>query len=483
MYSLAKNLITEKDLSRKISLLENLVNHPQLTAKELAANIGTTERTVFNDIQSLRSDLPMGWQLEADGNNGLSLISADYATTNEVWEYFMKDSISIQLIKKLLFSKKLAVQTFVNTHGISFETLKRHTKKVNQKLKDFQLRITVSATAISLTGEESSIRVFYHRLLLPFTHNNFFFEEYAIHQTNYRDFLARISRAGIGIETEEIFGTCWFFINTIRIKAGCLTEDFHFDEEDALFKLYHKDLEKLYASEGIRLNKTEHFFAFFCFIESWNYSVIPDAFLKNLLLKEYPDLFAGANRFVSGLSAALNQNNLDKSDLTENLVLFLLKYFESKQLSDKFLLEYHELSSLSQRRFPELYQLISQEVKNYGLDYLSDSGYVINTLAFLIKEALYSISPRQITAYFLFQGEPAWKSFLYRELQDLLGNRVHLKNLNTDELSNYQLEENDIIISNYPLQYQSKQTVVYVSSIPTQNEMQEIRELIRPFYL
>ena len=47
MYSMLKKIITEKDIYRQILLLEQLLNHSQLTAKELAEKIGTTERTIF----------------------------------------------------------------------------------------------------------------------------------------------------------------------------------------------------------------------------------------------------------------------------------------------------------------------------------------------------------------------------------------------------------------------------------------------------
>ncbi|WP_321382538.1 helix-turn-helix domain-containing protein [uncultured Enterococcus sp.] len=483
MYSLAKRLITEKDIRRKVALLENLVNHPQLTARELAERIQTTQRTVFNDIQGLRMELPEGWSLEADGNNGLSLTSTEHATTNEVWEYFMKDSISIQIVRELLSSKSVQVQSFLHAQGISFETLKRHLNKLNKELKAFQLKISVSAASFEWAGDESSIRIFYHRLLLPFTHNNFFFDEYPIHQANYAHFLRRINRTLLKVDTEEVFGTCWFFINTIRIKSGCLIEDMTFEKNDILFNLYQEELEKLYTLEGIHLNPTEAFFAFFAFMESWNYSTPPTDELKNILLKNYELLYSSCGQFMNQLIEKLHQPKLEDSPLLDNLVLFLLKYYESRRLSDRFLLEYQELFPFSQQRFPALYQLIQEEVASYELTYLPHSGYVLNTITLLVQEAMYLVSPKQITAYFLFQGEPAWKNFLFRELQDLTGNRVQVEAVNTDGLENAQLVEDDLIISNYPLAKKYKQTIVYISSIPTQNELQELRELIVPLYL
>lgn len=68
MYSMLKRVITEKDLLRQIRLLEQLLNVPQLTAKRLATQIQTTERTVFSDLQYIRSQLPADWSIETDSS-------------------------------------------------------------------------------------------------------------------------------------------------------------------------------------------------------------------------------------------------------------------------------------------------------------------------------------------------------------------------------------------------------------------------------
>lgn len=47
MYSLMKKIITEKDIRRHVSLVEQLLNHTKITVNELAEIIGTTERTIF----------------------------------------------------------------------------------------------------------------------------------------------------------------------------------------------------------------------------------------------------------------------------------------------------------------------------------------------------------------------------------------------------------------------------------------------------
>ncbi|MDO2410527.1 helix-turn-helix domain-containing protein [Enterococcus faecium] len=149
--------------------------------------------------------------------------------------------------------------------------MKRHVTKINQRLASYDLQIDLTKYTACILGKERAIRTFYHRLLIPFTHNNYFFEDYSIHESHYFQFLRNLSQTELAVETEEIFETCWFFINTIRIKANCrLDSSIHINS--TLSSLYDSALKKLYLTEGIYLKNTELSFASFCFLESWNYN-------------------------------------------------------------------------------------------------------------------------------------------------------------------------------------------------------------------
>lgn len=181
MYSLLKKIITEKDIQRQVSLLEQLLNRPTITVKELSQQIQTTERTIFSDLQLIREQLPAGWQIDSS-SQGIQLINEEKMLANDLWTLFLPQSISVQLVKALFFTKKITTATFLQENGLSLETLKRHTAKINQRLKPYHIRIKLTAKTAQLLGDESAIRIFFHRLLIPFTHNNYFFEEYAIHE-------------------------------------------------------------------------------------------------------------------------------------------------------------------------------------------------------------------------------------------------------------------------------------------------------------
>lgn len=482
MYSMLKKIITEKDIQRQILLLEQLLNQQAITAKNLSATIGTTERTIFSDLQLIREQLPLGWSIETD-SSGIRLVNASNALTNDIWELFLDQSVSVQLVKELFFTKELVTPVFLQNSGVSLETLKRHTKKINKQLKSYHIEIKLTASSAQLLGEESAIRIFYHRLLVPFTHNNYFFTDYAIHEEHYFQFLKKINRSSVSVDTEQIFGACWFFINTIRIKANCRIETFPFEQSDALFALYAPHLEDLYAKEGIYLQGEEIFFAFFCFLESWNYDNHYGTQLKNVFNQQYGTLETAVQSFVAHLAEEIELPRLTATPLASNLVLLLIKYIESPVLSEMFQLEYQELIMSRQNQWLDFNTRNQQLLAILGTEAaIHYPDYFFNLASLLEQQAIFSLQPHMLTIYFIYQGEPAWKAFLQQELADYLGNRVILKAIEWTELAQIQLNETDLLVSNFPLE-QVAHPVFYISSIPTKNELHQLKELTLDPYL
>ncbi|MGX7198078.1 helix-turn-helix domain-containing protein [Enterococcus olivae] len=477
MYSLLKKIITEKDIHRHVSLLEQLLNHPKITAKELSLQIQTTERTIFSDLQLIREQLPDGWQIETSAQ-GIQLIKEKNQSTNELWTLFLPQSISVRFIKELFFHKVIKTSEFLRANGLSLETLKRHTSKINQHLLAYNINIQLTAKQAKLSGEESAIRVFFHRLLIPFTHNNYFFEEYVIHEEHYFQFLNQLNRSSLAVETEQIFGTCWFFINTIRIKANCRVHAFRFNEKDPLYQLYRDKLKKLYEKEGVYLLEEEAFFAFFCFLESWNYNNKYSK--KNILTNFYPVLATIAEQLTAQVSQQ-SQVDFQYSSLSENLLLLLLKYSESTWLSEQFQLEYQELIAVRKdsghyRSDEEILAILQPAIQ------LKNPKYLINLISLLEQQAFFALRPELLTVYFLFQGEPAWKVFLQQELTDLLGRRIHLKSLELTQLYTTKFSAQDLIVSNFSLE-DMPVPVIHISNIPTKNELRQLTELTLKNYL
>lgn len=479
MFTLAKQLITEKDLFRKITILENLLHHPQMTTKDLALQLQVSQRTIFNDLQGVRLDLPPDWQLVADGNQGLTLNSQQGQGIQEIWELYLQQTLAMTLLKGLLMQKRLGLTSFLMENGVSVAYLKRQVKKMNHVLAAFQLQIRLNSDSIWWQGEESNIRIFYHRLLVPFTHHHFFFADYVVHESNYQNFLKKLQRQQLGVATEEIFGTCWFFLNTIRIKAGCPIEGFAFDE-DPLYQIYLEYLQEVYGKEGISLQQEEAFFAYFCFLESWSYLLSP--VVSQRLRDNYPHLFTAATAFLQQLG--VEEQLVTDPALLEDLVLFQVKYYESKQLSDKFLREYAEVLALCQERFSTLFDQIAQTLEAGGLAGVANvSQHAVSNLVLLVQTAQATHNTTPLPCYFVYQGEPAWKQFLLTELQDLAGRRVAISVVDSQQLAKQPFTPETIVLTNYPLDFQCPARVVYLSTIPTTNELAEFKKLLQHRYL
>lgn len=480
MDGMMKKIITEKDLLRQILLLEQLANHKMITAKQLAKLIDTTERTVFSDLTYIRQQLPDGWQIDA-ASSGFALTHDGPLLMSQLWETFFPQSIGVSLMKALLFSSELRTQDILSQTGTSYETLRRHVTKLNKSLTDFSLRIRITNRMIRFEGSEINIRVFFHRLLLPYTHNNYFFEEYTIHESHYYHFLDRLAKAKLQIEVEQIYGTCWFFINTIRIKANCRIDSFEFQGDDPLYSLFQQPLSQLYQKEGVYLERSEHFFSFYCFLESWNYNNDWFATIQ-ATLESYQTIYQKTTHFVGKLDRLLQLSLASDTQLIENLLLLLIKSQESAKLSELFGLEFHEIQRLNQPYSLPIEATIHDFLEEQTASQSEMSFPLWSTTTLLIQQAILQINPIRAKGYFVFQGEPAWKAYLLQELNDFLGARILLSAIEPGQLEALAEIEVDFILSNFPLEEVSV-PVFYLSMVPTQNELNQVTELIQTYYL
>lgn len=384
-------------------------------------------------------------------------------------------------MKALLFSSELRTQEILSQTGTSYETLRRHISKLNKSLTDFSLRIRVTNRVIRFEGSEINIRVFFHRLLLPYTHNNYFFEEYTIHESHYYHFLDRLAKAKLQIDVEQIFGTCWFFINSIRIKANCRIDSFEFNEDDPLYGLFQQPLSQLYQKEGVYLELSEHFFSFYCFLESWNYNNEWSETIQTTL-ETYQAIYKKTTYFVEKLARLLQLPLASGTQLIENLLLLLIKTQESAKLSEWFGLEFHEIQRLNQPYSLPIEATIHDFLEEQTSSQRETSFPLWSTTTLLIQQAILQINPIRAKGYFVFQGEPAWKAYLLQELNDFLGARILLSAIEPGQLEGLSAIDVDFVLSNFPLD-DAPVPVFYLSMVPTKNELNQVTELIQTYYL
>lgn len=74
------------------------------------------------------------------------------------------------------------------------------------------------------------------------------------------------------------------------------------------------------------------------------------------------------------------------------------------------------------------------------------------------------------------------ESFLQQELADLLGKRVLLKPVEVTELEELTFSPTDILVSNFPLE-KLPIPIIYISTNPTKNELDQLTKLTLKPYL
>ena len=174
---------------------------------------------------------------------------------------------------------------------------------------------------------------------------------------------------------------------------------------------------------------------------------------------------------------------MEDQELLEDLVLFQVKYYESKSLTDQFLGEYEEVLSVCQARFPQLFQAVATSLAAGQLSGITEvSNHAVSNLVLLIQTAKARVNAEVRQAFLVFQGEPAWKQFLLQELQDLGGKRVSLQEVSPGELPE-DLGSQHLILSNLPLDSETKATVIYLSMVPTERELGAFRTWLQNWYL
>ena len=120
------------------------------------------------------------------------------------------------------------------------------------------------------------------------------------------------------------------------------------------------------------------------------------------------------------------------------MALLILKYHESPILIEALDRQYHRFLETYDQQYAHLYQQKENLLNDLKKEIeINEPNYFLQLLSLLIQQTIFSIKPNLFNVYFIFQGEPSWKAFLHSL---------------------------DI-------------PIVYISSIPTKNELNRLTEL------
>ena len=162
----------------------------------------------------------------------------------------------------------------------------------------------------------------------------------------------------------------------------------------------------------------------------------------------------------------------------------LLKYHESPLLMEQLQSQYHYFVEEYETSYTDLYPYkvrLLEKIKTPALS-INDETYFFYLLSLLTQQALLAVKPNQVIVYFLFQGEPSWKAFLQQELNASFGKRVQVKPIEYSQLAEIKFNKNDLFVSNIPIEAPPIE-VIYLSTIPTKNELDRLYKKTKRSYV
>ncbi|TLG77255.1 helix-turn-helix domain-containing protein [Culicoidibacter larvae] len=157
----------EKDIYRKISIINYLVEHPLCTISDLCGLLDVSENTIRNDLQAIKLDLPENWEIHITKGHGISITKPIDQTlsilSSQLWsETLIFKTIFLLLREDTITINELTERLFANARNI--KTVLAH---LEMRLSSYGL--VLQRAPLQIVGTEIAIRYFF------FDHIQYFF--------------------------------------------------------------------------------------------------------------------------------------------------------------------------------------------------------------------------------------------------------------------------------------------------------------------
>ncbi|WP_313469101.1 M protein trans-acting positive regulator PRD domain-containing protein [Carnobacterium sp.] len=150
--------ILEKYEQRKLELFETLYFcEDWMTIPTLAKKLLCSERTVKQDITSLKESLPDEYLQTS--HRGIRLFLPTHISIEMIYRSVLKESANFNLLESLFHDETKTLEEMADFLYTSPTTLIRAIKKINLALNDYSLQIQTNPC--QLIGPEANIRSFY----------------------------------------------------------------------------------------------------------------------------------------------------------------------------------------------------------------------------------------------------------------------------------------------------------------------------------
>ncbi|MBG9585504.1 capsule biosynthesis protein [Bacillus thuringiensis] len=474
-------------LPRQKDLLSILINDKNWhTFSQIAQKINCSPKTVQRDLQVIKDVLPLKWSIEISKGKGVILYKPADSSRMELDFLCRRWDITFQIIDILFRDSTLTVTVLASKLYISMASLYVHLKKVEQYLQQFGLQL--NRKPLSIQGESANIIFMYQE----FYAHSYGDHEWAFQQLKERDiqqYILNVEKK-LNIIFYPIYKKKLMFLLAILLEQKKKGNTFKLDEDfinsiidtpfyraiveinDSIANQYALNKEEIAllviainCSKYIHENLTKYKQEVLVYFKTGTITVYK--YIRELILQL-------ENTFHIPL---LNNDEFIFS------ILQYLKYILSRyRFLPRFDFPLSESTLYIQNQhkdtFVKVWDIYREWVEKYKIQ-TSISDEEIATITMHLEGAFMLAHTRVVKVLLLIEDGEKWNIYIKGILQSVFGSIFHFVQADIQDIKIYDYTQLniDLIITTF-ISIKTSVPIFRISTIPTNREIQDIREFI-----
>lgn len=479
----------DKSTKRKLQIIDILSKQDKwFKTEELASELLCTEKTIRNDLQTINSNLPEGWQIETIKGKGIYINKPISSSINEIRSIFVKNSLRFQAIMLIQFKQIKSIAELAKALYTQQPAVYTILDRVEDLLNSYHL--TLKRGPLEIVGREFEIRLLCSDILdALYSHSN---EDWPISEFSFTDI------KNIVVSTTKkyklflypsttknyvyLLGTMLYRINKkiqLDLNEQSITKILHSDFFNIANEICEK-LEELYQ-QHIYVNERV---AFTLLISTLPYYAFDEmdkneffSLYRNPTKSNYKKLYHLVEILEEKTGLPLNEDEEFLYTLQDQYKRYsLINSIDKKEPSyslDRYVIEH----------YPELFNKVKNALqiwaKKYSYPEMTKDRIAKLTLNVQSSKINYSFSKKKVLL--LTSNGPAVQRYVETKLKEALGHKVDFIHPYQIELESESINELkiDFIISDFQLEEEIIHPVITIDPVLTDRDINQISNFIR----
>lgn len=464
---------------RWLRVLSIIEREEQFTLGALSERLKVSQRTLATDVGSLKRYFSKS-AIFTYNSNGYTFIETNRWAYQEQKKQLLDSEILFEIIGNIFYGEKENIGELAEYYNYSESTLRRFLKIAQKPLSEYGLKI--SKNPITIIGDEAAIRKFFF---------DFYYEgaqtPHTLHPPqDLHDQLIKLIKTLTDKQKLGSGYTIKAFYYLLYITMERNQQGYKVSLPDKIFKLdiSHNDFSLLYSIQPL----IEKHYGIFLSEEEFSWIHLQLLSRRTINHRAWEEVFFSHYNLWAMLEdlteGFLRENGLCQNNQSE-LPAFLNAFFLTRKINDqispvlnKIMVE--ERQSI-QKNYPYIlkknHQFLIQNKKQFAIsdNYLEDVAFSLT----LYSQILFHYHAPAQSLLFLLEGDSLVVQHIQTQAQQLLGYRHKIRYLKIDDLTEQQLnsEDIDLLITNYSpylSEYRLTKDYLLINQVPDRHDWNRI---------